>query len=308
MRYPLKPILALIFICFAWGTTYLAIKVGVTSWPPFLYAGLRQAASGLILIFLAMGISRKADLSWANVKHQLICGFLMITMGNGLVTWGEKFIPSGVAALICGLMPVCAVMINLGINKEERLNLLIAIGTIVGFAGVALNFKDSLAQLGTLKYMGGIAATFCATSCWALGSIINKKKKTTVNPIFNAGLQLGFGGLIMLAISPVTDNYSTADFGNTNALWSLVYLVIIGSVLAFTAYLYVLKNLPVGIVLLYAYINPLVAVILGYWLLSEVLTIYTAISFVAIMFGVFLVNKGYKQQNHVKPVLSPLEK
>ncbi len=296
MRYPLKPLLALLFICIAWGTTYLVIKVGVMAWPAFLFAGIRQVVSGILLVSVALAISRKADLSWPNLRHQMLCGFLMITVGNGLVSWGEKFIPSGVAALICAMMPVCAVILNLGINKNERMNTLIAIGMALGFAGVALNFKDSFKDLHNTKYIVGIIATFCATSAWALGSIINKKKKTHINPIFNSGLQLGFGGLFLLAGSPLIDNYTSANFGDMHAFWALVYLIIIGSVLAYTAYMYALKTLPVGLVLSYAYVNPLVAVLLGFWLLHEPLTIYTGLSFVAIVLGVFLVNKGYKQQ------------
>lgn len=296
MRYPPKALFALFFICIAWGTTYLVIKVGVAAWPAFLFAGVRQVISGIILIGVALAISRKTDLSWTNLRHQMLCGFLMITVGNGLVSWGEKYIPSGVAALICAMMPVCAVLINLGINKRERMNALIIAGMALGFAGVALNFKDSFAELGNAKFITGILATFCATTAWALGSIITKKQKTLINPVFNAGLQLGFGGLFLLMGSPLVDNYSTASFGDPRALWALAYLVIVGSVLAYTAYMYALKALPVGLVMLYAYVNPLVALLLGYWLLSEPLTIFTLLSFASIVLGVFLVNKGCRQQ------------
>jgi drug/metabolite transporter (DMT)-like permease len=296
MRYPLKALLAFLFICIAWGTTYLAIKVGVTYWPALLYAGIRQVISGIIIIAIALAIDRKVDLTWNNLRHQLFIGFLMITLGNGLVSWGEKFIPSGVAALICGMMPLCAVLINVGLNKDERMNALILAGTTLGFGGVALNFKDSIADLYNSKYLVGMLVTLCATTSWALGSIVNKKKKKQVNPVFNSGLQLGFGGLFLLAGSPVIDDYNRADFHNRDALWALAYLIIIGSVLAYTAYMYALKELPVGVVMLYAYVNPLVAVLLGYWLLHEPLTIFTVLSFISIMLGVYLVNRGYSRQ------------
>lgn len=297
MRYPIKALLAFFFICIAWGTTYLAIKVGVSAWPAFLYAGVRQVISGIIIIAVALAINKKVDLSWPNLRHQMLIGFLMITAGNGLVSWGEKFIPSGVAALICAMMPVCAVIINLGMNKSERMNTLIAIGMALGFCGVALNFKDSFADLGNTKYVIGIIATLIATTSWALGSILNKRKKDQVNPVFNSGLQLGFGGVFLLMGSPLIDNYQTADFSNKDALWALIYLIVIGSVLAYTAYMYALKELPVGLVMAYAYVNPLVAVILGFFLLNEPLTIFTGVSFISILLGVYLVNKGYQKQS-----------
>ncbi len=296
MRYPFRALLAFFFICIAWGTTYLAIKVGVMAWPAFLYAGVRQVISGIIIIIAALSIQRQADLSRTNLTRQMLIGFLMITIGNGLVTWSEKFIPSGVAALICAMMPVCAVLINLGMNRRERMNLLITIGIALGFCGVALNFRSNFADLRNGKYIAGIIATFCATSSWALGSIVNKKNKEVINPIFNSGLQLGFGGIFLLIGSPFIDDYHQARFMDHDALWALVYLIIVGSVLAYTAYMYALKELPVGLVTVYAYVNPLVAVVLGYLLLKEPLNIYTGLSFVSILLGVFLVNRGYKQQ------------
>jgi drug/metabolite transporter (DMT)-like permease len=306
MRYPVRALLAFFFICIAWGTTYLAIKIGVTAWPAFLYAGIRQVISGIIIITVALSINKNADLSRKNILHQLLIGFLMITIGNGFVTWSEKFIPSSVAALICAMMPVCAVVINLGINKNERMNALIAVGMALGFCSVALNFKNNFADLGKSKYVIGIIATFIATCSWALGSIVNKKKKAQINPIFNSGLQLGFGGLFLLVGSPFIDNYSKADFYNKDALWALIYLIVIGSVLAYTAYMYALKELPVGLVMVYAYINPLVAVFLGFLLLNEPLNVFTALSFTSILLGVFLVNRGYKQQASAAAIV-PLE-
>jgi len=306
MRYPVKALLAFFFICIAWGTTYLAIKIGVAAWPAFLYAGIRQVTSGIIIMSIAFAVHKKADFSWANLRHQLLIGFLMITMGNGLVTWAEKYIPSSIAALICAMMPVCAVIINLAINKQERMNMLITIGMMLGFCGVALNFRDSFTALSNSKYVIGIIATFIATSSWALGSIFNKKKKAVINPVFNSGLQLGFGGLFLLMGSPLVDDYSKADFYNQDALWALAYLIVVGSVLAYTAYMYALKALPVGLVMVYAYINPLVAVFLGFLLLHEPLNLFTALSFASILAGVFLVNKGYKQQASAAAIV-PLE-
>ncbi len=136
-----------------------------------------------------------------------------------------------------------------------------------------------------------------ATCSWALGSIINKRHDNPVNPFFNSGLQLLFGGLFMLMISPVIDDYHDFILWNTDGLLALVYLIIFGSVLAYAAYMYALSKLPVGIATIYAYINPLIAVIVGYLFMNEDLNIYTGLAFGTIVVSVYLMNIGYRKQH-----------
>lgn len=291
-----KAYIALIFISIGWGTTYLAIRVGVLHYPAFLFAGIRQVISGIILGLIALMLNRQADMSWKTTKANIISGFLLITIGNGIVTYTEKVIPSGVAALICSLMPLNAVLLNIIISKKEKVNATIVTGLLVALAGVAFIFKDNISNLADPAYMWGIIAIYIGTTSWAYGSIINSKPKATYNPLFNAGMQLLYGGIMLLACSPFIDSFANFEPFQPDAMWALVYLIIIGSVGAYTAYMYALRILPVGIVTLYAYVNPLVAVILGYFILDEKLTWYTALSFVAIVSGVYIVNAGYKKQ------------
>jgi len=295
-----KAYIALIFICIVWGTTYLAIRLAVLHFPPFLFAAIRQVVSGVIIMAAGLALSRTVDLSKSNLIHQAFVGFLLITVGNGLVTWGEQFVPSGVAALICSLMPMIAVLVNLVISGKERVNIFIIAGLLIGFAGVGLIFKDDVSKLGDTSYVLGIGATLMATSSWAIGSVINKKKISLVNPIFNSGLQLIFGGTFLFAGSPLIDSYDNMNLWHPDVIWPLVYLIIFGSVLAYTAYMFALKELPVGIVALYAYVNPLVAVILGYLVLQEPLTWFTAFAFISIVTGIYLVNYGYRKQHREK--------
>ncbi|XZF16174.1 EamA family transporter [Chitinophagaceae bacterium MMS25-I14] len=302
MKRNTKAYLAFIFICIVWGTTYLALRVGVMHYPPFLFAGVRQVISGVLLAGLAILIYKKADWSIRNLLQQAFIGFLLITMGNGLVTWAEKVIPSGIAALICSMMPISAVIINI-VGGKERLNLLIVGGMLLGFAGVAFIFKDNVSDLGNNAYLMGIITLLIATTSWAFGSLMNKKRSNHANPIFNSGLQLFFGGVIMLVISPVADDYSHLEIVNKEGLLAMLYLIVFGSVLAFAAYMYALKELPVGLATSYAYVNPLVAVLLGHWWLGETLNWFTALAFVSIICGVYLVNRGYKKQQSAKEQL-----
>lgn len=292
-----KAYLALIFICIVWGTTYLAIRVGVEHFPAaFLFAGIRQVSSGLIIMIAGYIMSKEIDISFKSLRHHLLVGFLLITVGNGVVTWAEKYVPSGVAALICSLMPIVTVIINLTSGDKEKLNPMVGLGMVLGFGGVGLIFKDNFADLGNTNYLLGIIGLLCATSSWALGSVINKRKAKPTNPIFNSGIQLFFGGAILFALSPLFDDYSKPLTWNAEATWMMAYLIVFGSVLAYTAYMYALKELPVGLVTTYAYVNPLVAVILGYFILSEDLNWYIAGAFLSIILGVYLVNKGYRKQ------------
>ena len=290
-----KAYLAFFFICIAWGTTYLAIRIAVMHYPPFLFAGIRQIISGVIMGAIAFIIYKKVDLTSSTIKHNMLVGFLMITLGNGVVSYAEKYIPSGVAALICSTMPMNAVIINLIASKDEKMNWLIGIGMALAFCGVGLIFRDNLADLTNPAYLIGMVSIYIATAFWAYGSIINRKKASITNPIFNAAMQLGFGGLFLTVLSPFVDNFTNFKPFQPDAIGAMAYLIIVGS-LAFVAYMYALKILPVGFVTSYAYINPLVAVILGFLILDEKLTWYTTLAFIGIILGVYLVNRGYAVQ------------
>lgn len=298
MKNHTKAYLAYAFICIIWGTTYLGIKVAVEHYPPFLMAGCRQLLSGIVLISVALIANPKADLSRRNLLQQALIGFLLITLGNGLVTWAEQYVQSGVAALICSTMPISAVIINI-VRGKEKLNWMILLGMLLGFGGVALIFRDNLSQQAGIAgyYILGIAALFVATISWAWGSLLNKSSKSSINSSFNVGFQLLAGGGIMLLISPVADDYTGLVLWNNEGLLAFFYLVVFGSILAYAAYMYALKVLPVGFVTSYAYINPLVAVILGALMLNEPLNIYTVFAFVLIILGIFIVRSGYKKQD-----------
>ena len=306
MKTNSKAYIALIFVCIVWGTTYMAIKVGVTCYPAFLFAGVRQTIAGLILMLVALLVSKQKDFTSRNILRQMLVGFLMLSLGNGCVSWGEKYIPSGIAALLCSMMPLFAVLFNLFSSKKDHFNATIGFGLLLGTCGVGLIFRHNLADMTKPEYIGGMAAVLIATASWALGSIINKKHIDPVNPFFNSGLQLFFGGLFMFIISPIVDNYNGLQLWNKDGLLALLYLITFGSVLAYAAYMYALSKLPVGIATIYAYINPLIAVIVGYLVLKEELNIYTGLAFVTIAISVFLVNVGYRKQHKNESKISKI--
>ncbi len=218
----------------------------------------------------------------------------MITFGNGLVSWAVVYVPSSVAAIICSAMPVCVVLLNLTINRAELPNATIIVGAVVGMLGILMVFSEHLADFSDPKYSAGIALIFVATVSWACASFMMKKSNETVSPFLNAGFQMLFGGLFCLPFSAIFDDYTTITWSATT-LYSLCYLIIVGSTMAYAMYSYALTQLPLTIASLYSYINPLVAVVLGWLVLSEKLNTKIAVAILITLLGIYLVNRGYQQ-------------
>lgn len=290
-----KAYLALLAICFIWGTTFLAARIGVKTFPPLLFMGSRHFIAGLLLGTICWLRGSRLP-SLAGLKRQLLPGILMVTLGNGIVGLAVKYIPSGLAALICAMMPVYVVVINLVSGKGEKINYKIIIGLVSGLAGLLVIFHDKLAFLGDLRYLGGIIT--CLVSClfWALGSIYYKRIRDVKEDVYmNAGVQLAIGGMGLITLSALGEDWKGIHGIPPATLGAICYLIVVGSIVAFVCYHYALSRLPVGVVTLYAYINPLVAIILGYLVLNEPVNGYIALAFIFILAGVFLVNAGYRQ-------------
>lgn len=297
------PYFALAAVCIIWGTTYLALRIAVLHFPPFLFTAIRQTTAGLLLLTFMFTLGKAAFPSMNHFWRQAIGGFFMISLGNGLVAWAEMHIPSGVAAIICSLMPVLVIVINVMIHREEKPNIPILIGVIVGLAGIVTMFSEHLAGFSKTEYIVGIAFTFTAVVAWAGGSIWIKKKNVDSNPFVNAGLQMFFGGVLLLPFSLAFDDLTNITWSGEVA-WSLLYLIVFGSLIAYASYAYALRKLPMTIVSLYAYINPLVAVVLGWLVLDETLNARIWLAILLTITGIYVVNKGYQLRNVLKAQLT----
>lgn len=295
--------LALAWVCIVWGTTYLALRIGVTQFPPFLFSICRFLIAGPLLIAVTLIVGKT---SWPDKKmliDQAIGGLFMITLGIGIVAYAEVYVSSGVAAIICSLMPVWTVIINVVINKDEKPNWLILLGLIVGLGGIILIFGEHIEEFADPDYTKGIIAVVFANLCWAIGSIYVKKKNQNANPFLSAGFQMLFGGLFTIPLSLTFDNYNAVNF-SPEVIYSLVYMILIGSMAAYACYAYAMKKLPMTIVSLYAYINPIVAVILGWLVLSEKLNVRVSIAIVLTVAGIYMINKGYQLKTVLKAQLT----
>lgn len=303
-RQSYLPYIALAAVCIIWGTTYLALRIAVLHFPPFLFTAIRQCTAGLLLLAFIFTVGKAKWPSKELLARQAIAGFFMISMGNGLVAWAEMHIPSGVAAIICSLMPLLVILINLTIHREDRPTLPIILGVVMGLAGIILIFSEHIAEFSKTEYIVGIAFTFTAVAAWAGGSIWIKKKNVESNLFVNAGLQMFFGGFLLFPFSLAFDDLNNITW-TPEVGYSLLYLIIFGSLIAYASYAYALRKLPMTLVSLYAYVNPLVAVILGWLVLQEKLNMQIWIAIIITIAGIYTVNKGYQLRNVWKAQVSP---
>lgn len=286
--------LAFAAVAFFWGTTFMAIRVGVESFPPFLMAGFRHSIGGVLICsyFLLRGYKLPDAKA---LKVFAINGFLMLVLGNGLVTWAEIYVSSGLAALICSLTPIWIVLINSFSGKREKVNALVWLGFAICLAGQFLIFNDNLKDFANPNYSLGIVFILIANFAWAVGTIYSKNHQTDTHPLFGAGIQMISGGVILDVFGTLRGEWSHMHPTN-EGIMMLAYLVVFGSILAYGAYMYVLKKLPATIVSTYAYINTIVAVILGWLWLDEKLNAIMAISVLLTIGGLWLINYAFNRK------------
>jgi drug/metabolite transporter (DMT)-like permease len=300
MKTESKALLALAVVCILWGTTYLVIKIGIVTIPPFLFSGVRQLLAGALLWAVLPFLKQKIQLSWNDVVKQILPGLLMIFLGNGIITWAEKYIPSGLAALIVSAMPIYVTAINFAIGKEVSISKQTIIGLLLGALGIALMFRDNLADLANSGYFWGIIASFAASFSWAIGTVYMKVNTFRTNSFVNSAIQFTSGGIALLITSFVTEDFSGLNTISSEGVWSLLYLVLFGSIIPFMCYLYAIEHLKVGLVSVYAYINPFIALILGMIVLNEKLTGITGLAFIATVGGVYFINRGNSKKVSTK--------
>lgn len=285
---------ALAVVCLLWGTTYFALRIGVETFPPFLFSAIRQVVAGGALLS-GLWLTGNLRVRRTDILQQSIPGILMLALGNGVVGWCERYIPSGLAALILSLTPVFVVLINYASGLDRRRpHRLIVTGLFLGCVGIALIFRDNLKDLARPEYLIGMLITFGAGLAWATGSVYAKHKTSGSSHVLqNAALQLFMGGLGLLLLSVFLDDYRELKTVTAPSIWALVYLIIFGSVIGYSCFVYALKHLPIGVSSLFAYINPFIAILLGYFFLQEPLTGITFLALAAALSGVYCINRGY---------------
>ena len=286
----LKAYLALFSIYIIWGTTYLAIRIGVKDLPPILFAGLRWLIAGPVLftVLKMRGYSLPTKKDLINLS---IVGFLLIGIGNGLVVYSEQWIPSGLASLLITTVPFWIVGMEAVLPKGVRINLIVVLGLIFGMVGIGLIFGGDFKHLFNSENLGGVIGLMVAVFGWSLGTVYTKYKKTTVHPLMGASVQMILAGVMLTLFGLLLGEGSSFHF-TSNSLIAFIYLIVFGSLIGFGSYIYAIEHLPISLVSTYAYVNPIIALFLGWWILGEEISFTIIISALVILGGVALVKKG----------------
>ncbi|MGB4774070.1 MAG: EamA family transporter, partial [Daejeonella sp.] len=243
-----------------------------------------------ILLFYLLITKQFEKMAWPRVKRNIIMSFMMIVLGNGLTTFSEKYISSGLASLISTLSPLCVLVLNLSLGFEKP-SLKIFIGILLGVGGIYLIYQNNLADFFNPDYRLGIAAILLAVVIWSAGTIYSKKiSDHPGNMLVNLCFQMLFAGLFMLIaqfiIQPDVHFYQWSR----SSIIAVIYLAIFGSLIGYAAYLYALSKLPSTKVSVFTYINAVVALVLGWLILNEKITLKIILAAILIIGGVIVAN------------------
>lgn len=286
------PIMALCWVSFFWGTTWLASKEGVKHMPALQLATIRQFLGGLIYVgyFLLKKEPWPKGKQWRTI---IVLSFLNFVCSNGLSTWGVKYMTSGLGAIISALFPIWIIIINF--FNGERIAKMALFGILISFGGICIIFIDYIADFLRPDFQFGIFLMTASTITWAFGILQTKKKAASFNPYFSLGLQMLISSVFLFGITEATGVNIPLSEIPSESWWAIGYLVIVGSVLTFIAFIYTLQHLPTEISSIYVYINPIVAMILGSIIFGETLTQAIAIGSAVTLTGLYMVNKSIRK-------------
>ncbi len=289
-----RALVAVGLVSFFWGTTWLASKRGVEHISVFQMLGIRHLIGGLLYIIFFSFKGFKLPSREQFIQFTWM-GVVMFVISNGFSVWSVKYVPSGLGAVIGAISPIWIAIFSVLLFKETRLNLMTILGFLLGFAGILVIFYDYLDAIFNSEFSLGIVMGIIATMTWALGTIYTVKHAKILNPYYSLGWQMLISGIILTAISGLSGQSVPLIEIPDTAWYAILYLIVIGSIITFAAFIYSLKRLPAAQASVYAYINPIVAVIIGALLNREKLNAWIAIGTVVTLIGVYLVNTGFKK-------------
>lgn len=288
-----KAYIALMITSLVWGTTWVVSKIGVQKTPAFEVASIRQFSGGIVYVcfFLLKGL---AIPTWKQFKWLTLMALLMFVSSNGLATLALQYIPSGLAALIAALYPLSVVLIEMIFFKNNKINWGTFLGLFLGIGGIALVFYESAFHNHAAGFWLGVVVSLIAMITWAVATIFIARRKTEMNPYYATGWQMLISSVIMFFIVLISGDSIPITRIPMQTWLALAYLVSAGSIFAFIAFIYSMKNLEPGIAALYAYINPIVAILVGSVIMNEKITTNIIIGSIITLGGVYLVNKSLK--------------
>lgn len=307
MRSPtrLNLVLAFAAVYLIWGSTYLGILFAIRSIPPFLMAGSRYFTAGVILYALArtQGANRPAPITWRSAA---IIGACLILGGNGGVTISEKYIDSGLAAVIVATVPIYIVLLSWASGQAPRPSVPVMIGLAGGFLGVGILMAPSLHFTGHEMHRPGIGMMILLFSSfiWSAGSLYSRRAVNAESPFLAAGQQMICGGALLLLAGALTRERLQWSGVTALSIGAWIYLVLIGAIIGFSAYIYLLRHCDPAKVATYAYVNPIVAVILGALFAGETLSMRAIVAAALIIGSVAIVITAQQFGAKSEPAIS----
>lgn len=278
--------LAYLAVCILWGSTYLAIRIGVSEFPPALFAGIRFLVAGSLMLAFSVYKGLKLPKNFSETMKISLVGLFLLLGGNGCVVWAETHVNSGVASLLVATVPLFMALIELFLPGRPRLNLKGWLGLLIGFGGVALLvFPNSEGSSGSIF---GIILLLIGAFSWAMGSVYSKSFKATASIIPNIAIQMLAGGIGLSIVGIIFGEIPKLHV-TSKGIGAILYLILFGSIIGYSCYVYILHKWPAAKAGTYAYVNPLVAVLLGALVLNEPLSISVVLSTAVILGGVILV-------------------
>lgn len=294
---------AFLAVYLIWGSTYLAIKYAVETMPPFLMASARWLLAGAVLY----GVRRASGDARPTARHWLsaaIIGIALVVGGNGLVSWAQQWVPSSLAALLIAIVPLWITLIAWAKTKVAP-TVRAASGILLGLAGVALLFGPAVVAglQGSISFFLGTVAILIATISWASGSMYSRGAKTHPSILCGASMQMLAGGAALAIIGLASGEAARVDLGGVAARswWSFAFLVVLGSIVAYSAYVWLLREVRAELVATYAFVNPVVAVLLGTLIAREPFGPLTLAASALIVLGVALVVTGGRRATPPQP-------
>jgi drug/metabolite transporter (DMT)-like permease len=285
-RYPTRVWLALLTIYLVWGSTFIALAITVRDLPPLLSMAIRHLIAGTVLLAWALPRGdREGDrIGGPQILAGFVFGGLLFLLGHGSLAWAQKTVPAGVAALLVGSIPIWMALLD-RVLFGKRLRSSAYLGFVLGFVGLA--FLIDPFGAGHVDRVGAVVIILGALA-WSAGSLYARGAALPHRPLVSAGLGALCGGILLLIVSIAGGELGEATW-SADALLAVGYLIVVGSLVGFTAYVWLLRVAPVSLVATYAYVNPIVAVALGWLLLDETITLQMAVAGAAIVVAVALI-------------------
>lgn len=288
-RNTILVVLSFFAIYFVWGSTYLWNKIAVTELPAFMLAGIRFVTAGSLIFLISIFLGYSLKITKAQLQNTIIAGFLFLTFGNGVVVWALKYVDSGFAALEVSAQPL-VVLLMMRFLQGKKIKSTSLIGIVLGIAGIFLlvGQKQIITQEGAIL---GMVLIFVCMLSWSYGSLFVGKANLPSNFFVNTGYQMLTAGFSLLVISTlIGEQWSYPNAWSTPVIWSMLLLILFGSIVTFTAFNYLLRIVSPEKVATSSYVNPIIAMLLGWYFLNEEITVQSAIASVVLLTGVYFIN------------------